>query len=216
MAVEDNERAVLAGLTRALLEGGARSVPLSAIFEGCGRRIPAPVILEVLDRLVAAGLVRQQAAAAGVVQLVPGGGVAPARAASGAEDSYAISESGFNQHAEALQAELDALASALPGRLATEGIGPAERAAWADLHDYLSWRQERSVHLANFALARRMTPEALRRFQEAMLRLGLIERAQAETHWRLTELGLRLPRLPQSDRAHSDRAQSERAQSWKG
>jgi hypothetical protein len=39
MSVEGNERLVLAGLTRALLEGGARCVPLAAVFEGCGRRL---------------------------------------------------------------------------------------------------------------------------------------------------------------------------------
>jgi hypothetical protein len=197
MAIEGNERAVLAGLTRALLEGGARAVTLAAVFEGCGRRIPTPVILEVMDRLIAEGLVRTQAAP-GSAEVVPftGAAVAARAPATAAEEGYAITEAGFVMHSAAIEAEAAALLADLPARLAAEGIGAAERAAWAELHDYLSWRPERSVHLANFGLGHRMAPEALRRFQETVLRLGLLERAQAETHYRLTELGRRIPRLP--------------------
>ncbi len=199
MAIEIHERAVLAGLTRALLEGGARSVPLDAVFEGCGRRIPAPVILEVMERLVGEGFVRTTPLGAEVLAFAAGGGAA-ARPVAAPEEAYAITEAGFAAHSAAIEAEAAALRGALPARLGAEGLGAAERAAWAELHDYLSWRADRSVHLANFALGHRMGAEAMRRFQEAMLRLGLIERAQAETHYRLTELGRRIPRLPGSDR----------------
>jgi hypothetical protein len=202
MAIAGNEQAVLAGLTRALLQGGARSVPLAAIFEGCGRRIPVPVILEVMERLVAHGLVRRLAGGAEVVAFaVATGGAAPARAsAAAAEENFAITEAGFLTHREAIEAEAATLEAELPARMAAEGMGAAERAAWAELHDYLSWRSERSVHLANFGLGHRIAGDALRRFQETLLRLGLLERAQAETHYRLTELGSRIRRLPSGDK----------------
>lgn len=200
--MDANEKAVLAGLTRAMLESGEPAVPLSGVFEGCGRRLPASVLLEVLARLAAAGLVRQGAAAgasAGGAEVVAIGAAAqarPAPAAPAAAELWCITEAGFLAHEEAQAAEAAALAATLPARLAAEGLGPREREVWAALHDYLSWRPDRSVHLLNFGIGHRLEPAALRRFQEAMLRLGLIERAQAETHYRLTELGRRTPRLP--------------------
>jgi hypothetical protein len=196
--MDSNEKAVLAGLTRALLDSGARSATLSDIFEGCGRRIPAPVLVEVLERLAEGGLVRHAGAGAEVVQLV-GAAAGPPRVATtqaAVAEAWWITESGFLAHNEVQQADATALAATLPARLAAEGIGPRERGVWAELHDYLSWRPERSVHLVNFGLGHRLGASELRRFQEAMLRLGLLERAQAETHYRLTELGRRIPRLP--------------------
>jgi hypothetical protein len=196
--MDGNEKAVLAGLTRALLDSGGRSADLVEIFAGCGRRIPSPVLLEVLDRLVEAGLVRHSGIQGGVVQLV-GAATGQTRLSPvpqpGAE-AWWITESGFLAHNEASQADAAALATTLPARLAAEGVGPRERAVWSDLHDYLSWRPDRSVHLVNFGLGHRLAASELRRFQEAMLRLSLLERAQAETHYRLTELGRRTPRLP--------------------
>jgi hypothetical protein len=196
--MDGNERAVLAGLTRALLESGARVATLAEIFEGCGRRIPAPVLLEVLERLADAGLVRQFGSGAEVVQLVGAAGGQPrlATSSAGSGEAWWITEQGFIAHTEAAAAEAAALAATLPARLAAEGFGPRERAVWAALHDYLSWRPERSIHLTNFGLGHRLAATDQRRFQEAMVRLGLLERAQAETHYRLTELGRRTPRLP--------------------
>ncbi len=198
MATDRHERAVLAGMTRALLDSGARCVALPAIFEGCNRALPVPVILEVLERLAAAGLVRPAGAAAGVVQLVQAGAGRAASAAPppAAEAGYVITEAGFLAHVKAAEAEAQALAAELPGLLAGAGIGQAERDLWAELHDYLSWRPDRTVHLGNFGLGRKLRAEALRRFQDSLLRLGLLERTRAETHFRLTELGRRMPRLP--------------------
>lgn len=194
--MDANERAVLAGLTRALLESGERTASLGQVFEGCGRRMPAPVLLEVLARLAEAGLVRH--APGGGAEVVAIGGAAQARlaAAPAQPEAWWITEAGFIAHEEAAAAEATALTATLPARLAAEGLGAREAEVWAELHDYLSWRPDRSVHLLNFGIGHRLEQAQLRRFQEALLRLGLLERAQAETHYRLTELGRRTPRLP--------------------
>lgn len=193
--MDANEKTVLAGLTRALLESGERSASLGAIFDGCGRRIPAPVLLQVLARLCEAGLVRHNAGGGGEVVAI---GAVQARiaAAPAQPEAWWITEAGFVAHEEAASAEAAALAAGLPARLAAENLGPRELEIWAELHDYLSWRPERSVHLLNFGIGHRLEPAQVRRLQEALLRLGLLERAQAETHYRLTELGRRTPRLP--------------------
>ncbi len=197
MGAESNEEAVLAGLVRAQLDTGQDAVPLEHVFEGCGRRIPASVLAEVLDRLIALGEVKREHAAETVVQLAAGRtGPVPL---PGAHPGYAITETGFERHRAATEAAMQPLLAELPARIAAERIGPQERILWAELYDYLSWRRDRSLHLQNFGLGHRLTPEVLRRLREVLLRLGLIERAQTETHVRLTELGRRVPRLPGGD-----------------
>lgn len=194
--MDTNERTVLAGLTRALLESGERTASLGHVFEGCGRRVPAPVLLEVLARLAEAGLVRHGAPGGGAEVVAIGTTQARVAAAPAHPEAWWITEAGFIAHEEAVLAEATALAATLPARLATEGLGAREAEVWAELHDYLSWRPDRSVHLLNFGIGHRLEPAQVRRFQEVLLRLGLLERAQAETHYRLTELGRRTPRLP--------------------
>lgn|GEM_PF-4979950 len=197
MSAESNEESVLSGLVRAQLDTGQEAVPLEHVFEGCGRRIPASVLMEVLERLIAAGAVRRENAAETVVQLQAGrAGALPL--ATGLP-GYAVTEAGFDRYRAAAEATMQPLLAELPARIAAERIGPQERVLWAELYDYLSWRRDRSLHLPNFGLGHRLTPEALRRLREVLLRLGLIERAQTETHVRLTELGRRVPRLPGGD-----------------
>jgi len=193
------ENAVLAALTRAMLDSGERAVPLAGIFEAGGRRIPASVLLEVLLRLAGAELVRQ--GVAGGAEVVAIGQAAQARLAAPAPltDAWWITEAGFAAHEAAVAAEAAALAATLPARLANNGIGQREAEFWAKLYDHLSWRPDRTVQLLNFGLGHRMDQAALRRVQETLLRLGLIERAQAETRYRLTELGRRTPRLPKPE-----------------
>lgn len=194
-----HERAVLAGLTQAMLATGAQSVTLAQVFTGCGRRIPSPVLLEVLGRLAQSGLVqRSQSAGAEVVPLAVNGR-APARAPApppGPQESFAITEAGFLLHTHLSEEDAAARAETLPAALAAERIGDRERAIWAELYDYLSWQPERSLHLANHLMRHRLAGREAQRLQDLLVRVGLIERALAETHVRLTEFGRRVPRLP--------------------